>query len=250
MISLAGRVAIVTGGGGGMGVEIASILAEAGARVALADVRLDAAKSLVEELNRGGKQVASAFKCDVSKRSDIDDLMRGVLAGFGRMDILVNGAGVLSATPIDATTDQEWNRIMEINLKGVFECCRAGMAEMKKRRYGKIVNIGSAAGKVGGIAASVAYSTSKAGVHSLTKTFAKAGAPYGINVNCIAPGPTATAMLDAFTPEQLEAFLKSIPLGRFGKPRDIAGTVLFLASDLSDYVTGQVINVNGGMLMD
>ena len=250
MIDLKGKVAIVTGGGGGMGVEIISILAKVGAKIAAADIKLDAAKATVDELNQGGEDIAATFKFDVTKKSDIEGLIGDTVAKFGQLDILVNTAGVLTSTPLDQVTDEEWYSVMDINLKGTFECCRAAITEMKKRRYGKIVNIGSLAGKVGGVHAGVSYSTSKAGVHALTKTFAKAAAPHGINVNCIAPGPTDTVMLNVFTPEQKQMFLDSIPFNRFAEPSDIANTVLFLVSDLSDYITGEIINVNGGMLMD
>ena len=250
MINLEDKVAIVTGGGGGMGGEIISLLAQVGAKVAVADLKLDAVKATVAELNRGGGEIAATFECDVSKGSDIDRLIEDTVTKFGRLDILVNAAGVLTVTPLDEVGDEEWHRVMDINLKGSFECCRAALAEMKKRRSGKIVNIGSLAGKVGGIHAGISYSTSKAGVHCITKTFASAAAPYGINVNCIAPGPNDTTMLNLFTPEQKQMFLDSIPLQRFGSPKDVANAVLFLVSDLSDYITGETINVNGGIRMD
>ena len=169
---------------------------------------------------------------------------------MGRIDILVNNAGVMRPASVEDTTEEEWERIMNVNLKGTFICSKAVMEVMKKQKYGKIVNIASASGKIGGVATGPHYSASKAGIICFTKTLARELAPYGINVNCVAPGPIDTPMFQLFSKETRESIIKRIPLGRIGEPRDVAEAVLFLVSDAAKYITGETLDVNGGFLMD
>ncbi|MBI2843820.1 MAG: SDR family oxidoreductase [Armatimonadetes bacterium] len=187
---------------------------------------------------------------DSTKPEDNLKLVEETRRTFGRVDILLPIAGVNSTMSIPDMTEEEWNRVMDINLKGVFWGCQAVFNLMREQRYGKIVTIASVAGKIGGITSSVAYSTSKAGVVVLTYSFAKALAPYGCNVNCISPGPIETPFHGKLDEGAREMLRKNIPLGRWGKTDDIVKGILFLCSDAADFITGEVLDINGGMLMD
>ncbi|MEM2210295.1 MAG: 3-oxoacyl-ACP reductase FabG [Nitrososphaerales archaeon] len=248
-MKLKGRVAIVTGAGRGIGRAIAITLAREGANIVVNDIDLQAAEETVKIIKAMGYE-ALAIKADVSNKNEVDSMIKKTLEAFGRIDILVNNAGIFSSTLIENITEQQWNRIMDVNLKGVLLCSQAVIKTMKNQRFGKIVNITSLAGKVGGIFSGADYAASKAGVICLTKSLAKQLAPYGINVNAIAPGVIETDMTKYWPKEVKESFLKQIPLGRFGKPEEVAEVVLFLVSDASNYITGEIIDVNGGYLMD
>jgi 3-oxoacyl-[acyl-carrier protein] reductase len=244
-----GRIAVITGAGSGIGKATALTLAQEGAAVVASDVNLHSAEKVADEIKAGGGS-GLAQRADVTGKGDMTRLIQTTLEKFGRVDIMVNNAGISGTTPIEEMTKEEWDRVMDINLWGVFLGCQTVLKPMREQRYGKIVNISSLAAKVGGIFIGINYSCAKAGVICMTKSFAKALAPYGVNVNAICPGPIETPFHSTTTKEQREALIKSTPLGKFGEPEDIAETILFLVSDSARHITGEIIDVNGGMLMD
>ena len=245
-----GKTGIVTGGGQGIGEQIARRLAQEGASVIIGDIHEDAAARVAGEIGRETGNKALHMKTDVRIKKDIEALVDAGLKEFSRIDILVNNAGICKATPIEDISEEEWDEMLNINLKGVFLCSQAVMPVFKKQKSGRIVSMASIAGKVGGLAAGAHYSASKAGVICLTKTFAKALAPYGVTVNAIAPGPVATEMLNTFTDEARAGLLGQILTGRFADINDISEAALYLLSDAAKHVTGETLNVNGGMFMD
>jgi len=240
------KVALVTGGGQGLGETISLTLAREGAHVAIGDLNLDQAErvaGLIEEMGRK----AIALKADVSREDEVKELVAQSVAGLGTIDILVNNAGIFHRGPIAEMSEETWDRVLDVNLKGTFLCSREIISLFKEKRSGKVINIASLAGQVGGLLAGANYATSKAGVICFTKSLAKELAPFGVNVNCIAPGVIDTDMTAAFPREELK---KSIPLGTLGESQDIANAVLFFASEESKYITGETLSVNGGVLMD
>ncbi len=247
-VSLKDKVAIVTGGSRGIGETVCAYLAQADANVVVADIDLDGAVKVAERLRTGGSK-SIGVETDVAKSDQVSSLVEKTLREFGRLDIMVNNAGVDSYVGVQNMSKEEWDRVMDINLWGVFSGCKYASEPMKKQKGGKIVNVSSMNAKTGGIFSGMNYSASKAGVWALTKSFAKLLAPYGINVNAICPGQVDTPMFRKFTEEQIATLKRAVPLGRVGLPQDIAGAVLFLASDLSQFVTGIALDVNGGELM-
>jgi len=243
------RVALVTGAGRGIGRAIAIALAREGANVVVNDLDAHSAEETANEIKAIGRG-ALAIRADVSNSTEVSKMVERTIETFKRIDILVNNAGIFSSVPLDSMTEDEWNKVMNVNLKGVFICSQAAMRFMKKQRSGKIANLGSLAAKVGGIFAGADYAASKAGVICLTKSLAKQLAPYGINVNAVAPGVIATEMTKNWPNDVKENFLRQIPLGRFGTPEEVAEAVLFLVSDSANYITGTTIDVNGGIRMD
>jgi 3-oxoacyl-[acyl-carrier protein] reductase len=244
------RVAIITGSGRGIGKEIARRLAAEGASVVISDINFDMARETAREIESSFKAKVSPVHADVKKGGDIHELVESTMRDFGHIDILVNNAGIMYPTGIDDISEEEWDEILDVNLRGVFFCSQAVSPFMRERRQGGILNISSVAGKVGGVASGAHYSVSKAGVICLTKMFAKVLAPFGVRVNAIAPGPVDTDMSQLFSPQQREDLLKMCPLGRFADTGDIAEAALFLLSDGAKHITGEVLDVNGGMLMD
>jgi len=243
-IDLRGKMALVTGGAAGIGRACATLLAKAGARVAVADINLQGAQETVEPF-RG-----FAVRCDLANPSDVAHMCHEVLSEFGSVDIIVNNAGIISfKRGIRGITVEDWDRVLNVNLRGPFLVCRELVEQMKERRGGKIINFSSMAARVGGIEVGLHYSVSKAGLIAFTKTLAKELGPFGINVNTVAPGFTETEPVKAQLAGREEQYIAQIPLGRLGQPLDVAKVVLFLASSLSDYITGLVIDVNGGMFM-
>jgi 3-oxoacyl-[acyl-carrier protein] reductase len=243
------RVALVTGGGRGIGRACAVALAREGAHVAIGDVDpalLDDALNAIEEAGGEG----AAFEMDVTDRQQIDRVVDAVCDRFGRIDILVNNAGIYEILSFEEITEEQWDRLLAVNLKGVFLCSQAVVGGMKAQRGGRIINMSSSAGKTGGVLCGAHYAVSKAGIISLTKSLAREVGPYGITVNAIAPGRIATPMIAAASEEENEAMRRQTPLRRLGTPADVAQTVVFLASDDAGYITGEVIDVNGGLLMD
>ena len=239
------KVAIVTGAGQGIGRGIALRLAEFGANVVLLDIRQDTIDEVAEEIRSKGVEVLS-LQVDVTRSERLRHMARLVMAEFGQIDILVNNAGITGRTvPMVELNEQDWDQVMNLNLKGVFLCCQAVLGYMIERRYGKIVNVASIAGKEGNPTL-VPYSVSKAGVICLTKALAKEVTDYQINVNCVSPAVIQTPILDGMASSTVEYMISKIPMGRVGKPEEVAAVVHFLASDDAGFVTGQCYDVSGG----
>lgn len=243
-VDLAGKVAVVTGGARGIGQAICLALAREGADIVACDVLpVEDTLARVQELGRK----ALGLKCDVSLLDQVRQAADRTLKEFGRVDILVNNAGVMGKTglPLEKITLQDWDFHLNINLKGTFFFCQTVWPIMTGQGGGKIVCVGSIAGKIGGVLAGPDYCASKGGIHALVKCLARRGASIGIYVNGIAPGPIRTPMT------QDEPYREDmVPLGRLGEPQDIAEAVVFLASAASHFITGTILDVNGGMLMD
>ena len=243
-MELQNKVAVITGAARGIGREIALTFAEAGADIVIADVDLEEAKKVIEKIIFK-KRKGLAIKVDVSLKENVVSMVDEVLKKFSTIDILVNCAGVCYRRSFEEISENEWDKVMEINLKGTFLCSQIVLPIMKKKKKGCIINIASLAGKSGGILVGAHYSASKAGVISLTKSLAKYAAKDGITVNAVSPGLIDTEMTKGF-PYNIEM----IPLGRLGTPADVANVVKFLASKDAMYITGEIIDVNGGILMD
>jgi len=241
------RVALVTGGARGIGKEICQRLHALGAQVAVCDVNVEGARALAEELSRSGPQ-ARAYACDVADPKGADGCVEQVLKDFGRIDVLVNNAGITRDGLLMRMADEQWRKVLDVNLSGTFHMTRAVARPMLKARAGAIVNIASVVGVIGN-AGQANYSASKAGVIGLTMTSAREFASRGVRVNAVAPGFIDTEMTAALSAEQKAKLTEAIPLGRLGTPADVARAVCFLASDEASYVTGQVLNVCGGMVM-
>jgi NAD(P)-dependent dehydrogenase (short-subunit alcohol dehydrogenase family) len=242
------RVAIVTGAGQGMGESFAKVLAGNGASVAVADINEAAASRVAAEIAKAGGQ-AQHFKSDVSRFEETVDLVKKVTEKFGAPDILVNNAGLLRPTPFLDITPQEWDAIMKVNVDGVFYCCKAVVPSMVARRYGKIINMSSTAGKASSTFGGLHYTASKAAVLGITRHLARELAPYSINVNAVCPGSIDTPMVRGnASSETIEQGVKKIPFGRLGRPEEVANLILFLASDASSYITGASIDINGAEL--
>mgnify|MGYP006287679221 CR=1 FL=1 len=246
---LEGKAAIVTGAGAGLGRCMALELAREGADVAVWDVQPEPARETqraIEDLGRA----ALALAVDVADSRAVQSAADQVVATWGRIDVLVNNAGICQKEAIEAISEAQWDRIMAVNLKGTFLCSRAVMPIMKQQRAGRIINMGSVAGKVGGIAAGAHYAASKAGVMCFTKSLARELAPFNVTVNAIAPGVIATDMTRSLSGGAWDDYLSGIPLGRIGEARDVARVAVFLASVDAAYLTGEIIDVNGGQFMD
>jgi 3-oxoacyl-[acyl-carrier protein] reductase len=244
-----GRVAIVTGGARGIGRAIALTLADEGARVALWDLNAELAQKVAAEIRSGAGEAAAAA-VDVSDPAAVRAAVDAVLSLWGRIDILVNNAGIAQVKPIEQISEAEWDRIMAVNLKGTFLCSQAVMSVMKQQHSGKIINLGSVAGKIGGITVGAHYSASKAAVMCFTKSLARELAGYGVNVNALAPGVIETDMTHDITGGDWSTYLAGIPMGRVGTIDEVARVALFLASEDASYLTGEIIDVNGGQFMD
>lgn len=246
---LQGKVAIITGAGQGIGLGIARAFAREGARIALWDfnpVALE--KALAETLQSGAEAVACLL--DVSCKKQVDNAVEKVKEQWGAVDILVNNAGIYEVLPVEEISEGQWDRVLAVNLKGAFLCCQAAIPHLKSQGGGRIINMASSAGKVGGSAAGVHYSVSKAGVICLSKQLARELGPYNITVNAVAPGRVDTPIIRIVSHEENEAFRLRTPLGRLGTPEDIANAVVFLASQEASFITGEILDVNGGLLID
>ena len=244
---LEGKTAIITGGAQGIGLGIAEKLAGEGMTVGIADLDLEKAQKQAAALGAKGKK-AVAFKVDVASSQSVREMVDQAMAAWNRIDVLVNNAGITRDGLIIRMKEEDWNLVMDINLKGTFHCIKEVIPKMAKQRFGRIINISSIVGAIGN-AGQANYSASKAAVIGLTKTVAREYGSRGITVNAVAPGFIETAMTHALSPENREALIKQIPQGRMGVPEDIASAVCFLASEGAGYITGQVIHVNGGMHM-
>jgi len=247
MNKLDGKVAWVTGSGRGIGKAIAERLAADGAKLVIHDVIEEIAVETAEELKSNGYE-AIAVASDVSDSAAIDETVKKIIEVYGRLDILVNNAGITRDGLVMRMKEADWDLVMNINLKGSFICTKAVTRTMMKQRSGKIINVASVVGVMGN-AGQANYASSKAGLIGLTKSTAKEFAARGINVNAIAPGYIETEMTHVLSEEAREMFLKLTPLARPGKPEDVAAVTSFLASDDATFITGQVINIDGGMVM-
>ncbi len=245
IVGLKNKVAIVTGASQGIGKEIALHLAKNGAKVVVADIT-DKMLEVVNEIKSSGSQ-GLAVKCDITKMEEVENMVDNTIKKFSRIDILVNNAGIYPFKPFLEITEQDWDRVLNINLKGTFHCVKAVVSKMVSQKYGKIINISSMAGSTVGFPNQAHYSASKAGIVGLTKTLALELAPFGININAIAPGPIdPTGTKTTNNIEVMEQIRKIIPIGRMGQPEDVANLVLYLASDESSFITGQCIVIDGG----
>jgi len=243
------QVAIVTGAARGIGKATALAFVREGAKVTLVDTDSEKLNVLKNEII-GSKGNAIACSCDITKSSEVLAMVTQTRNTFGRIDILVNNAGIIRRGTIETVTEEDWDRVIDVNLKGTFNCCKAVVETMKAQHSGKIVNVSSIASKEGDITSAPGYGPSKAGVDALTKTLARQLSGYGIRVNAVAPHAIETDMSAQWTPERRREIIASIPLGHLGKPEDVAEAILFLASDAASYITGEILDVNGGALMD
>lgn len=248
-MKLKDQVAIVTGAAKGIGKAIAVTFLREGAAVVIIDSDKERLEPFRGEIGKDYPK-GLTIVCDITKSSDVKEMVARVHKKFGRVDILVNNAGIIRRGTIETVTEEDWDRVIEVNLKGTFNCCKAVVEIMKKQNYGKIVNVSSIAGKLGDITSAPGYGPSKAGVDALTKTLARQLAPHGINVNGVAPHAIETEMSAQWSEERRREILASIPLGRLGKPEDVAEAVLFLVSDEASFITGEILDVNGGAWMD
>lgn len=247
-MKLEGKVALVTGASRGIGKAVALALAEAGANVVVNYAgSTDKANEVAEQIKSLGRE-AITYQCNVSDADAVQSMVKDTIAKFGRIDILVNNAGITRDNLLMRMKEDEWDDVINTNLKGVFLCTKAVTRQMMKQRSGRIINVASIVGVIGN-PGQANYVAAKAGVIGLTKSTARELASRGITVNAIAPGFITTDMTDQLTEEQKEAMLQQIPLAKFGQAEDIANTALFLASDDANYITGQTIHVDGGMAM-
>lgn len=245
---LKGKVAIITGGARGIGKAIALKFAYEGASIVLVDVLEDELYGSAREIKDIGSEVL-VIKADVSIVSELEKIVSNAIKLFNKIDILVNNAGIFSHSSLEELTEEQWHRVIDVNLKSALFLSKYVAIYMKKQGGGKIINIASTAGITGGYYAGIDYSISKAGIITLTKALARRLAKYNIKVNAIAPGIIDSPMTRSWPKEVIEDLVKKIPLGRLGKPEDVANVAAFLASDEADYITGQVIIVDGGLLL-
>ncbi|MDP7525605.1 MAG: 3-oxoacyl-[acyl-carrier-protein] reductase [Dehalococcoidales bacterium] len=240
------KVAIVTGSGRGIGQTIALKLASLGATIVINDIGDPASvEDVVNEIKAMDRE-CSAVLGDVSSSSDVDELVRATVDTFGRVDILVNNAGITRDHLVIRMSDEDWDKVIAVNLRSVFLCTRAVLRHMTRQRWGRIINMASVVG-IAGNAGQANYAAAKAGIIGLTKTVAKESASRGVTVNAIAPGFIATQMTEQLDEKWKEAVRERIPIGDFGTPGDVAEAVAFLASEEARYITGHVLNVDGGM---
>ncbi|MBX6378829.1 MAG: glucose 1-dehydrogenase [Clostridia bacterium] len=250
MLRVEGKTAIVTGGASGIGRAIVLELAREGADVVIADIQEEAARQVAGEVAATGRR-ALPYRTDVTSSANVREMVAAALREFGKIDILVNVAGWDKVEPFVQSTEETWDKVIAINLKGPIICARAVLDHMIERRYGKICSIASDAGRVGSSGEAV-YSGAKGGVIAFSKTLAREMARYGINVNVVCPGPTDTPLfrdIASYQPKIAGALEKAIPMGRLGKPEDLAPAVVFLVSDQAGYITGQTLSVSGGLTM-
>lgn len=247
-LGLAGKVVAITGGGGGIGRACALLFAREGADLAISDVKIAPAEAVAREVAALGRR-AVAIATDVTDEADVARLVERSASALGALDVLVNAAGTFQSKPVDEIAASEWDRMLAVNLKGVFLCSQAALRHMKLRRAGAIVSIASLAGQVGGIHAGAHYAASKAGVISLTKSLAKNAGPFGVRVNCVNPGIIETAMTSPWPPDVLAGMVKATPLARLGRADEVAAAIVFLASEAASFIHGAHLDVNGGIHM-
>ncbi|TAK88197.1 MAG: 3-oxoacyl-ACP reductase FabG [Betaproteobacteria bacterium] len=241
------KIVVVTGGASGIGEATVQGFAAAGATVCIGDIARDKGEAVASALRAKG-QKAQYVPLDLTNHASIKEFAAEVLKRFGRVDVLVNGAGWSKTQPFLQTDDDFWDKVISLNFLGHMRLTKLLLPQMIERGYGKIVNVSSDAGRVGSLGETV-YSGAKAGLIGFTKSLAREGARYNVSVNCVCPGPTDTPLLAAVDQKYRDAFVKAIPMRRFGKPSDVAGAILYFAGPQSDYVTGQVLSVSGGLTM-
>jgi 3-oxoacyl-[acyl-carrier protein] reductase len=241
--------AVITGGAGGIGKATAYILGSEGAEIVISDKDKGACDAALKELTDAGVK-AHAIIADLLSHDAIKNLCEEVISQYGNIDFLVNSAGITTQTKIPDITWDEWNLLLNVNLRSVFFCSQEALKYMIKERWGKIILLSSAAGKIGGVTVGAHYAAAKAGIICLTKSLAKYAAQYNITVNSVCPGLIATDMTAAWGEETNEAFRQSLPLKRHGTPEEVGETIKFLLSDKADYITGETVDVNGGLYMD
>ena len=246
---LQNRVAVVTGGANGIGVAYALGMAKEGARVVIADVDQEAGERVIQDMKKAGGE-GIFIRTDVSQKEEVENMVAETIKAYRKLDIIVNNAGILFTAPVEETTEEMWDKLLAVNVKGLFFCAQVAAKEMKKRKKGKIINISSIAA-IGGQAGLCAYSATKGAVLTITRVFALELVSDNIQVNAILPGTTDTGMAKAAMadPEWTRQVTAGIPMGRLGKTRDLLGAVLYFASDDSDYCTGQTLIVDGGFSM-
>ena len=247
-MQLQNRVAIITGAAQGLGAATAEEFSRQGAKVVIGDIEATLIEETGQRIEKAGGTVL-AQQLDVSNINELDKLVKTTLSKFGRLDILVNNAAICPRIPIDDMTESAFDKIININLKSVFFLSRAAGNAMKQNKWGRIVNVSSIGGRTGGIYAATVYSASKAGVMSMTKAFARHFAPFGINVNCVAPGTVSTRLMANLSEESLRNSIEAVPLKRLADPVEVARVIAFLSSEASSYMTGAILDVNGGALM-
>ncbi|MFH1622287.1 MAG: 3-oxoacyl-[acyl-carrier-protein] reductase [Candidatus Omnitrophota bacterium] len=245
-MKLKDKVSLITGAARGIGKEIALAFAREGSDVVVCDVDLEAAQNTQKEIEGLGRR-AMSFKVDVTDLRQIEEMANLILDKFSKIDILINNAGITKDNLILRMSEDDWDRVLSVNLKGAFNCMKIVSRHMLKKRYGKIVNVASIIGLIGN-AGQANYAASKGGLIALTKSLAKELASRNINVNAVAPGFIETPMTEKLSEDYKKQMLENIPMGKFGKPEDVANVCLFLASSESGYMTGQVIVVDGGMV--
>ena len=243
MALLAGRVAVITGGAQGLGFAIAEQFIAEGARVLLGDLNIDDTRAAAQAL--GGSEVARAVACDVTSASEVDRLIAAAVEEFGSVDVMVNNAGITRDATLRKMTEQQFDDVISVHLKGTWNGTRSAAAIMREQGSGAIINMSSISGKVGFVG-QTNYSAAKAGIIGLTKAAAKELAHLGVRVNAIAPGLIRSAMTETMPQRIWDAKLAEVPMGRAGEPSEVAAVALFLASDLSSYMTGTVLEVTGG----
>jgi 3-oxoacyl-[acyl-carrier protein] reductase len=244
-----GKVAIVTGAAQGMGKQVALDLTSEGARVVICDILSDLLEETRKEIKELGGECL-ALICDITDRKQIDDMVQKTVDAFGRIDILINNAGLLTPGTIEGTTDELIDRTLNINVKGVLYAIRAVTPIMKKQKYGRIVNVSSITGKAGDNKTTFAYGASKGAVISLTRSTARALGPFGITANAIAPHAVMTSLMHYWDNEKKRSVAEKIPVRRLGTVQDMSYLLMFLASDESSFINGETININGGYYMD
>ena len=244
-----GKVAIVTGAAQGMGKQVALDLAAEGAQVAICDVQEPALDETKGEIERAGGKCL-ALKCDISSRAQVEEMIKQTTQTFGRVDILINNAGLLLTGTIEQTTDEIIDQTLDVNVKGALYAIRAVTPIMKAQRYGRIINVASITGKSGDHTTVFVYGASKGALISLTRSVARQLGPFGITCNAIAPHAIMTKMMSYWDEEKKRRIADQIPVRRLGTPEDVSRLMMFLASDESSYITGETVNINGGYYMD
>jgi NAD(P)-dependent dehydrogenase (short-subunit alcohol dehydrogenase family) len=244
-----GKIVVVTGAASGIGREAAMLLGQQGGTIVVADFQKDKAREAVRELESQGIS-AKYIKTDLTDMSQIRSLFSETIATYETIDILLNCAGIGPLTKIPDVTPEEWDLVLSVNLKAVFFCSQEALKYMCPKHSGKIIHLASVAGKMGGVLVGAHYAASKAGVICLTKSLALYAAPFNITVNSVCPGPTVTPLTDAWGDELNTSLADKIPLKRYATPTEVAEAICFLASEQADYITGEILDVNGGFVMD